>query len=130
MVFQFAFELHRCNGMCGAIKLANSSVPVSFAMVGMPLFGPIFAGSIAGCGGAFLPLDKGLAALTSPGQGPQTAFYGSIFFHSYVNLYGGSPDAGQLGVALFFVVVGCGAVMKAKFANDKKEKEVKAAKKD
>ncbi len=30
---------------------------------GTPLWGPILLGTIAGCGGLFLPFDKGLSAL-------------------------------------------------------------------
>jgi len=102
------FEIYRANGVCGAVKLGNSSLPASLD-IGFPLFGPIFMGSIAGCAGGFLPLSKGLDPLKA-GCKPnmKSGFAAAIFFHFWLNVWGGDAAAGQILVALFFIVLHVG----------------------
>ncbi|KAJ1398001.1 hypothetical protein B484DRAFT_458599, partial [Ochromonadaceae sp. CCMP2298] len=50
-----------------------------------PLFGPILAGTLASCGGAFLPFDKGLSAITkSTPWVMQGAFLNALFYYLMV----------------------------------------------
>jgi hypothetical protein len=77
-----------------------------------PVFGPIFCGTIAGCGGAFLPLDKGLKPLDK-GLAPNmaTALVAATFLNFFLNtsLSEGVIDAkkkAHIVVALFFVSYG------------------------
>lgn len=77
-----------------------------------PVFGPIFCGTIAGCGGAFLPLDKGLKPLDK-GMAPNmaTALIAATFLTFFLNtsLSEGVIDAkkkAHFTVALFFVSYG------------------------
>jgi hypothetical protein len=51
------------------------------------VFGPIFCGAVAGCGGAFLPLNKGLDPIKSSGLAPPmfSALVGATFFHLFLN---------------------------------------------
>ncbi len=69
------------------------------------------AGSIAGCGGAFLPMNKGLDPIATGLNPPMmTAFIGATCFHLYVNtaLSEGCIDAkskAKVFVALFFISV-------------------------
>ena len=89
---------------------AAAAIPASeFAF---PLFGPIFCGSIAGCGGGFLPLDKGLTPLEK-GLAPNmwSAFVAATCYHIFVStsLSDGIPDAAkkaQVLVACFFILYG------------------------
>ena len=90
--------------LAGAAKIAPSVF--SFA-----LFGPIACGAIAGCGGAFLPLSKGLDPIKTGLQPPMmTALVGATCFHLYMNtsLSEGCIDAkskAKVFVALFFIAV-------------------------
>ncbi|CAM9832941.1 unnamed protein product, partial [Laminaria digitata] len=83
-------EIFRANGMCGVVVLSNSILKAG-KHYPIPLWGPILLGTIAGCGGLFLPLDKGIqarAALFGLKKGApwpfQSAFYGSAFFNLMV----------------------------------------------
>jgi hypothetical protein len=77
-----------------------------------PVFGPIICGGIAGCGGLFLPLDRGLDAIRDGLQPPMvTALIGATVYHLFIStsLSEGVKDAhykAQLVVATFFVVTG------------------------
>lgn len=91
---------------------AAAAAAIAPSEFSFPLFGPIFCGAIGGCGGAFLPLNKGLEPLH---QGLQdnmmTALVAATFYHMFLN----SPySAGvshadkkaHLLVAKFFVAHG------------------------
>jgi hypothetical protein len=74
------------------------------------LFGPIFCGTIAGCGGAFLPLNKGLDPIKTAGLGQpmMSALIGATFYHLFIHtsLSDGVVDASkkaQVIMALFFI---------------------------
>jgi len=88
---------------------AAAIAPSTFSF---PLFGPIMCGTISGCGGAFLPLDKGLEPMKKGlGLPMATAFVGATLFHLYVNtsLSDGCVDArskAHVYLALFFVASG------------------------
>jgi hypothetical protein len=75
-----------------------------------PIFGPIFCGAIAGCGGAFLPFSKGLEPIKK-GLAPNmiSAFAAASFYHIFINtsLSAGVIDASmkaQVIIAIGFVV--------------------------
>lgn len=69
-------------------------------------------GAIGGCGGAFLPLNKGLEPMKKGlGLPMATAFFGAALFHLYVNtsLSDGCVDAhakAHVHLAMFFVASG------------------------
>mmetsp|Transcript_23761 Transcript_23761/g.58218 ORF Transcript_23761/g.58218 Transcript_23761/m.58218 type:complete len:256 (+) Transcript_23761:44-811(+) len=50
------------------------------------IFGPIICGAISGCGGAFLPMSKGLNPIKKTGLAPPmfSALIGATFFHLFV----------------------------------------------
>jgi len=79
------FEIFRASVVCKFTSVAGASIPPSdFAF---PLFGPIFCGTIAGCGGAFFPLTKGLDPIANGLPPPmRSAFWGATFFHLSSNL--------------------------------------------
>jgi len=55
------FETQRASVVTKLTTAAAAAIPATeFAF---PLFGPIFCGGVAGCGGAFLPMDKVLLPL-------------------------------------------------------------------
>lgn len=76
-----------------------------------PLFGPIFCGTIAGCGGAFLPLNKGLDPIKDTGLAPPmlSAFIAATFFHLFTTF---ATDViyvekkAKVMVAVFFITYG------------------------
>ena len=88
---------------------AGAAIPASeFAF---PLFGPIFCGTIAGCGGAFLPLNKGLDPIKEGIQPPMfSAFLAAVGFHLFVNLYADDVVYGvkkaKVVVAAWFILYG------------------------
>ncbi len=90
---------------------ANSSIASS--LFSFPLFGPIMCGTVAGCGGAFLPLNKGLDPISTNGMNPPmiTAFVGSTMLHLFLNtgMSEGVIDAKEkahLHLALLFIATG------------------------
>ena len=104
---------------------AAAAIPAS--EFGFPVFGPIFCGSIGGCGGAFLPLNKGLDPIKNGlAQPMKTAFIGATCLHLFLNtsLSDGVIDAkpkARVCLALFFIIsnlyttfYGAGAVKKEK----------------
>jgi hypothetical protein len=95
---------------------ASTIAPTQFSF---PVFGPIVCGTIAGCGGMFLPFDKGLGPIESTGLAPPmfSAFVGATFFHGLTQLakngtidLSDAPKKGKVIVALWFV---CFAYYKA-----------------
>jgi len=104
------FETQRASVVVKLTTAAAAAIPAS--EFGFPLFGPIFCGSIAGCGGAFLPMDKGLSPLEK-GLAPNmwSAMVAAASYHLFVStpLSEGIPDAAkkaQVLVACFFIVYG------------------------
>mmetsp|Transcript_16361 Transcript_16361/g.34379 ORF Transcript_16361/g.34379 Transcript_16361/m.34379 type:complete len:250 (+) Transcript_16361:160-909(+) len=90
---------------------ANSSIASS--LFSFPLFGPIMCGTVAGCGGAFLPLNKGLDPISTTGMQPpmMTACMGATMLHLFLNtsMSEGIIDAKEkahLHLALFFIATG------------------------
>lgn len=88
--------------------LAGSTIPAS--EFSFPLFGPIFCGALSGCGGAFLPLDKGLTPIKDSGlaQPMLSALIGATCVHLFLStsLSDGVIDAkkkAQVGLAVFFI---------------------------
>merc|ERR1712194_732331 len=94
-----------------------------------PLFGPIMCGAISGCGGAFLPMNKGLEPILKGLHYPMiTACVGATLVHLFLNtaLSEGvvsAKEKAHLHLALFFIVVGLvnGLGLKAGAAKIKKE---------
>mmetsp|Transcript_23883 Transcript_23883/g.70501 ORF Transcript_23883/g.70501 Transcript_23883/m.70501 type:complete len:131 (+) Transcript_23883:776-1168(+) len=90
---------------------AADKIPPSF--FSFPLFGPIFCGTIAGCGGAFLPFNKGLDPIKKGLAPPMlTAAIGATMFHLFLNtpLFSeGCIDAkkkAHVHLAGFFISIG------------------------
>lgn len=89
---------------------AAAAIPASD--FSFPIYGPIFCGTIAGCGGAFMPLNKGLDPIKENGLAPPmfSAFVGATFFHLFTQLAPSDilqvkPKASVM-VALFFIAYG------------------------
>jgi hypothetical protein len=86
---------------------AKAIAPSEFEIA---IFGPIFCGAVAGCGGAFLPFNKGLDPIKSTGLGQPmiSALCGATFYHLFVNtsLSDGVLEASkkaQVIIACFFI---------------------------
>lgn len=106
----FLYEITRAYVVSKLTLAAGAAIPPS--EFSFPVFGPIFCGAVAGCGGAFLPLSKGLEPIKD-GLAPNmiTALIASTFFHLFLNtrLSHGVKDPAkkaQLCVAAFFVIHG------------------------
>jgi hypothetical protein len=91
---------------------AAAAMAIAPSEFSFPLFGPIFCGAIGGCGGVFLPLNKGLEPLRE-GLAPNmmTALVAATFYHLFVStsLSAGVVNADKkaaLLVAEFFVGYG------------------------
>ena len=88
---------------------AGAAIPAS--EFSFPIYGPIFCGTIAGCGGAFLPLNKGLDPIKKSGLASPmfSAFVGATFYHLFTNLATEVIDVekkAKVIVALFFIIYG------------------------
>lgn len=79
------YELLRASVVVKLTTAAGKAIaPSEFSFA---LFGPIFCGTIAGCGGAFLPLNKGLDPIKEVGLGQPmlSAFIAATFYHLFLN---------------------------------------------
>eukprot|EP00543_Licmophora_paradoxa_P011232 CAMPEP_0202458422 /NCGR_PEP_ID=MMETSP1360-20130828/25060_1 /ASSEMBLY_ACC=CAM_ASM_000848 /TAXON_ID=515479 /ORGANISM="Licmophora paradoxa, Strain CCMP2313" /LENGTH=191 /DNA_ID=CAMNT_0049078955 /DNA_START=198 /DNA_END=771 /DNA_ORIENTATION=- len=86
--FTFLYEVTRASVVVKFTGIAREVIPASD--FSFPVFGPIFCGAISGCGGAFLPLNKGLDPIKSKGLASPmfTALVGATFYHLFLSLYG------------------------------------------
>jgi hypothetical protein len=101
------FETQRASVVVKLTKAAAAAIPAT--NFSFPLFGPIFCGALAGCGGSFLPLTNGLAPLEH-GLAPNmlSALVAATFFHLFLNtsLSDNVTDAAYKAQ----VVVACGFI--------------------
>ncbi len=131
----FLYETMRAFVVCKLTGAAAAAIPASeFAF---PIFGPIFCGAIGGCGGAFLPFNKGLDPIKDDGLAPPmiSGLVGATFFHLFTSL---ATDVkyvekkAKVIVAFFFILYSMhvngvfkaltGPAKKADVAADKKKK--------
>ncbi len=89
---------------------ANAAIAPSLFSVAV--FGPIICGAVSGCGGAFLPLSKGLDPIASGMQHPMiSALMGATLVHLFVNTsfsegVVNAKDKAHVHLALYFIFVG------------------------
>jgi len=109
-MFLSLYEIMRAYVVVTLTSAAGAAIPASdFSFA---VFGPIFCGTLAGCGGAFLPLDKGLTPIKENGLAPNmmSAFVAATAFHLFMNLNADSViDArkkAHVCVATFFILFG------------------------
>ena len=104
------FEVTRTFVVTKFTAMAGDKIPAS--TFSFPVFGPIFCGAISGCGGAFMPFDKGLDPMLKGLAPPMmSALVGAAGYHLYLNtsLSDGcinAKDKARLHVGLFFIAVG------------------------
>jgi hypothetical protein len=103
------YETLRASVVVNWTRIAAQTIPPS-DFGAMPVLGPIFCGGLVGCGGAFLPLNKGLDPILRDGlaQPMRTSLIGAAFYHLLVNtsLSDGMANPGkkaQVVIALFFI---------------------------
>lgn len=110
VVLVVLFETLRAMVLVNFTIAAGDKIPPSF--FSFPLFGPIFCGTIAGCGGAFLPFNKGLDPIKKGLAPPMlTAAVAATALHLFLNtpLSEGCIDAkkkAHVHIAAFFIAVG------------------------
>jgi len=121
------YETFRTFVVCKFTLAAASTIaPSEFSF---PVFGPIFCGSIAGCGGAFLPFSKGLDPIKDTGLAPPmfSAFVAATFFHLFTTFATDvidAPKKGKVIVAAWFILYGfykAGLLALPKTPKEKKE---------
>jgi hypothetical protein len=102
------YEIMRSYVVVKFITLANHTIPPSDFSI--PIFGPIFCGTIAGCGAAFVPFNKGLDAIKVSVSTPMvSACIASIFYHIIVNtgittiLQPNAPDKAHVLITIYFI---------------------------
>ena len=104
------YETQRASVVVKLTTAAAASIPAS--NFSFPLFGPIFCGTIAGRGGAFLPMDKGLAPIEKGlASNMISAMVAATCYHLFMNtsLSNDIPNAAvkaQVFVAYFFIMQG------------------------
>eukprot|EP00310_Coccolithus_braarudii_P022286 CAMPEP_0183353748 /NCGR_PEP_ID=MMETSP0164_2-20130417/34854_1 /TAXON_ID=221442 /ORGANISM="Coccolithus pelagicus ssp braarudi, Strain PLY182g" /LENGTH=271 /DNA_ID=CAMNT_0025526483 /DNA_START=20 /DNA_END=835 /DNA_ORIENTATION=+ len=62
------YEAQRCHVLMNCSSLAASALPAALAQQSagrVPIIGPLIAGLLGGCGGGFMPLNKGLDPLAN-----------------------------------------------------------------
>ena len=113
--------------MTFTLAAGASIAPTTFSF---PLFGPIMCGTVAGCGGAFLPMSKGLDPIAKSGLLPpmSSAFVGSALVHLFLNtgLSAGviaAKEKAHMHLVLFFITVGLVSAFDFKAASSKVKKE-------
>lgn len=102
------FEIMRASVVVKLTAAAGKAIPPS--EFSFPMFGPIFCGTIAGCGGAFMPFNKGLDPIKDAGlaQPMLSAFIAATFYHLFTNtsLSEGvikAEQKAQVLIAIFFI---------------------------
>mmetsp|Transcript_24053 Transcript_24053/g.26571 ORF Transcript_24053/g.26571 Transcript_24053/m.26571 type:complete len:275 (-) Transcript_24053:310-1134(-) len=109
-VFMMLYEIMRAFVVVKLTTAAGAAIPASdfdFAV-----FGPIFCGTLAGCGGAFLPLDKGLTPIKENGLAPNmvSACVAATSYHLFMNLYSdgiqNADKKAHVCIAAFFIIFG------------------------
>ena len=105
------YETYRAFEVVEFTEAAHEAIGAS-DLFSFPLLGPIACGAIAGCGGTFLPLDKGLRPLNK-GLVPSmtTALIGAAFYNIFVHSSWGeeivdAKEKAHFVVASFFVLYG------------------------
>lgn len=104
------YEVMRASVVLKFTVVTGSTIAPS--LFSFPLFGPIMCGTISGCGGAFLPLNKGLEPIKSGLLPPMmTAFIGSTCVHLFLNTSISmgcinAKEKAHVHLALFFVLTG------------------------
>ena len=89
---------------------SGGAIPAS--SFSFPVFGPIFCGTIAGCGGVFMPLNKGIDPIKNGLLPPmKTAIIAATCFHLFMNtsISDGVVDAkkkAHVHLAAFFILTG------------------------
>jgi len=102
------FETIRASVVVGLTAAAAKAIAPSFFDI--PVFGPIFAGGIGGCGGAFMPLSKGLTPIQKTGlkHPMKTALAAAAYYHLFLNSSYSegvidAPKKAQVSIAIFFI---------------------------
>lgn len=104
------YEVLRAKVVVTFTLAANAAINPS--LLAFPLFGPIMCGTISGCGGAFLPMNKGLEPILKGLHYPMiTACVGATLVHLFLStaLSEGVVNAKEkahLHTAMFFICVG------------------------
>eukprot|EP01084_Bolivina_argentea_P260222 439384_1 len=82
----FLAELTRFRSITAMVTIANAVIQGHVSgQYAPPLWGPVLLGTISGCGGLFLPFDKGLSALKDGAPyALQSAFFCSLLYHLVV----------------------------------------------
>ena len=108
--FIVLFEIFRAGVAVNLINLATKNIGPS--VFGFPVFGPIIAGGVAGCGGGFMPLNKGLEPIKAGLATPMvSALTGAAVFHLFLNssLSDGVIDAtdkARFCLGSYFIICG------------------------
>ena len=98
------FEAARCKIMLVWLTHANNTFSPSY--FSHPLLGPILCGTLGGCGGAFLA-GGGIQELSKrPSWGMMSAFFVSIFFHTFVNCAGMISHRDGATICATFLIAG------------------------
>lgn len=129
------YETFRAFVVVKLTRAAEVAIPPS--EFSFPLFGPIFCGAIGGCGGAFLPLNKGLDPLLQGGLAPNmlSALIAATFYHLFVSTSISddvidAPKKAQVLVAKFFIAYGLAKGVSLKFGSDNAKATTTSAKKE
>jgi len=99
-----AFELTRCIIILTWLKRAEAAIASPSHFTAAPIVGPLVLGTLAGCGGGFLPFDKGLALLKngapyamSSAFAVAAAYHGAVFNEgALLRQFAGAFGAGAL----------------------------------
>ena len=103
------YECQRALVVCKLTKLAGANIPPS--EFSFPVLGPIICGGIAGCGGAFLPMSKGLDPIKNGLAQPMySALIAAACFHIFLHtsLSDGvvnAADKARVLIVVFFIAL-------------------------
>lgn len=103
------YECQRAFVVCKLTKAAGANIPASD--FSFPVIGPIICGGIGGCGGAFLPMSKGLDPIKDGLAQPMySALIAASFFHLFLHtsLSEGvvnAADKARILIVIFFIAL-------------------------
>jgi len=106
VLFTVLFGVFKTNQIVGAVELSvkainhEALIPQS-RYFGVPIAAPILCGFLGGCGGAFLPLSKGLAPIEEgKNWSVRASFVAPCLYYGVTRAFGADPISAKMSICL------------------------------
>lgn len=106
-LFVVLFAIFKTNQITGGIELADTAIIAENLVnhsryFNIPMAAPLICGFLSGCGGAFLPFEKGLRPIAEGKQWPvRSSFFATVFYYFATRYFGWAKLDAKLCCCLF-----------------------------